>query len=39
LEGQAWRSGESCLAESSGRGFEAASLHPWRKACLVLSLP
>ena len=25
LEGQAWCSGESCLTESSGRGFEAAS--------------
>jgi len=24
-EGQAWCSGESCLTESSGRGFEAAS--------------
>jgi hypothetical protein len=25
LEGQAWCSGESCLTESPGRGFEAAS--------------
>ena len=25
LEGQAWCSGESCLTESLGRGFEAAS--------------
>ena len=25
LEGQAWYSGESCLTESPGRGFEAAS--------------
>jgi len=24
-EGQAWCSGESCLTESPGRGFEAAS--------------
>ena len=25
VEGQAWCSGESCLTESPGRGFEAAS--------------
>jgi len=25
FEGQAWCSGESCLTESPGRGFEAAS--------------
>ena len=25
IEGQAWCSGESCLTESPGRGFEAAS--------------
>jgi len=25
IEGQAWCSGESCLTESLGRGFEAAS--------------
>jgi hypothetical protein len=37
-EGQAWCSGESCLIESPGRGFEAASPHFWGKACLGLSL-
>ena len=40
LEGQAWCGGESCLTESSGRGFE----QPLRgfcggKACLGFSLP
>jgi hypothetical protein len=37
-KGQAWCSGESCLTESPGRGFEAASLHLQEKACLGLSL-
>jgi hypothetical protein len=32
-------SGESCLTESPGRGFEAASPHLRGKACLSLSLP
>ena len=41
LEGQAWCSGESCLTESPGRGFEAASPQILRggEACLGFSLP
>jgi hypothetical protein len=31
LEGQAWYSGESCLNESPGCAFEAASSHLWEK--------
>jgi hypothetical protein len=31
LEGQVWYNGESCLTESPGHGFEAASLHLRRK--------
>ena len=39
LEGQAWCSGESCLTESPGRGFEAASPQICGgKACLGFSL-
>ena len=39
-EGQVWCSGESCLTESTGRGFEAASPQIYGgKACLVFSLP
>jgi len=39
-EGQAWCSGESCLTESPGRGFEAASPQICGgKACLGFSLP
>jgi hypothetical protein len=38
--GKAWCSGESCLTESPGRGFEAASPQILRgKACLGFSLP
>jgi hypothetical protein len=37
-EGQVWCNGESCLTESPGRGFEAASPHLWGEACLGLSL-
>jgi len=39
-EGQAWCSGESCLTESPGHGFEAASPQICGgKACLGFSLP
>jgi hypothetical protein len=38
-EGQGWCSGESRLTESPGRGFEAASPHLQRKACLNLVYP
>ena len=39
-EGQAWCSGESCLTESPGRGFEAAAPQICGgKACLGFSLP
>jgi hypothetical protein len=38
-EWQAWCSGESCLAESPGPGFEAASLYLKGKAWLSLSFP
>ena len=39
-EGQAWCSGESCLTESPGRGFEVASPQILRgEACLSFSLP
>jgi len=40
VEGQAGCSGESCLTESPGRGFEAASLQICGgKACLGFPLP
>jgi len=39
VEGQAWCSGESCLTESPGRGFEAASPQIYGEACLVFPLP
>ena len=40
MEGQAWCSGESCLTESPGHGFEAASPQILRgEACLGFSLP
>jgi hypothetical protein len=39
-EGQAWCSGESCLTESPGHGFKAASPQILRgEACLGFSLP
>jgi hypothetical protein len=30
-EGHAWCSGETCLTESQGHGFEIVSQHLWRK--------
>ena len=40
IEGQTWCSGESCLTESPGRGFETTSPQILRgEACLGFSLP